>query len=570
MDNTQHRYERLRRLILAIMIVVPFIPFISVLAIGYYYFTTSLETNTLASMERIVEDHRQMIESYLKERKSELEFIIQSYHFEDLADPEKLFSVYKRLQKESPAFIDLGIFNEDGIHVTYVGPYKLVGRDYGQEGWFRQVLSQGVYISDIFLGYRKIPHFIIAVAKEEEGKKWVIRATIDTYMFTELVEKVRIGKTGEAYIVNGEGVFQTQRRSGGNLMERDLDSIVAPGRYEGIKTFVRKSLRREEYLYATAWLKGKDWMLVARQEEDDAFRALRSAAFIIVLISVLGGAVIVSVAFYMNSQIIRRMERIDTEKDQLGRQLVRATRLAELGQMAGGFAHEINNPLQIMKSERALIDTIFSDMRKKGDLKESQDLVDLEDSLKQIKMQIDRCEKITQAILKFGRKTEPVIKDVDLASFMPEATGMIEKKAIIQGINLKQEISEKTPAVRGDPDQLQQVLVNLFNNAIDAIVERHGSRGGELTVKAGPDQDGKVRIEVKDNGTGISPDNMKKMFTPFFTTKPVGKGTGLGLSVCYGIVDGMEGTMEVSSEWGVGTTFTIRLPAASWGRNGEG
>jgi two-component system NtrC family sensor kinase len=563
MDETQHRYERLRRLILAIMIVVPFIPFILVLGIGYYYFTTSLETNTIASMERIVEDHRQMIESFLKERESELEFIIQSYHFEDLADPEKLFSVHKQLQKESPAFIDLGIFNEEGIHVSYFGPHKLVGRDYGQEGWFRQVLRQGVYISDIFLGYRKIPHFIIAVAKEEEGKKWVIRATIDTYMFTELVEKVRIGKTGEAYILNGEGVFQTQRRSGGNLMERDPDSIVAPGRYEGIKTFVRKNSRREEYLYATTWLKGKDWMLVVRQGKDDAFRALRSAAFIIVLISVLGGAVIVSVAFYTTGQIIRRMERIDTEKDQLGRQLVRATRLAELGQMASGFAHEINNPLQIMKSEGALIDTIFSDMRKKGDLKESQDLVDLEDSLKQIKMQVDRCEKITQAILKFGRKTEPVIEDVDLASFMPEATGMIEKKAIAQGITLKQEISEKTLAVRGDPGQLQQVLVNLFNNAIDAIVERHGSRGGELAVEAGPDQDGKVRIAVKDNGTGISPENMKKMFTPFFTTKPVGKGTGLGLSVCYGIVEGMGGTMEVSSEWGVGTTFTIRLPAAS-------
>jgi two-component system NtrC family sensor kinase len=563
MDKTQHRYERLRRLILAIMIVVPFIPFILVLAIGYDYFTTSLETNTIAGMERIVEDHRQMIESFLKERKSELEFIIQSYHFEDLADPEKLFSVYKRLQKESPAFIDLGIFSEEGIHVTYFGPYKLVGRDYGQEGWFRQVLRQGVYISDIFLGYRKIPHFIIAVAKEEEGKKWVIRATIDTYVFTELVEKVRIGKTGEAYILNGEGVFQTERRSGGNLMERDPDRIVASGPYEDIKTFVRKNPRGEEYLYTTTWLKGKDWMLVVRQEKDDAFGALRSAAFIIVLISVLGGALIVSVAFYTTGQIIRRMERIDTEKDQLGRQLVRATRLAELGQMASGFAHEINNPLQVMKSEGALIDTIFSDMRKKGDLKESQDLVDLEDSLKQIKMQVERCEKITKAILKFGRKSEPVIKDVDLTSFLPEVTGMIEKKAITQGINLKQELSERTPAVRGDPAQLQQVLVNLFNNAIDAIVERHGSRGGELAVEAGPEQDGKVMIAVKDNGTGISPENMKKMFTPFFTTKPVGKGTGLGLSVCYGIVEGMGGTMEVSSEWGVGTTFTVRLPAAS-------
>jgi two-component system, NtrC family, sensor kinase len=562
MNHTLHRYGALKRLILTFMILLPFIPFILVLAIGYSYFTTSLETSTIASMKRIVEDHQQIIESFLKERKADLEFIVYSYRFEDLADPEKLFGVFNQLRKESPAFIDLGIFNEDGIHVTYHGPYKLVGRDYGQEDWFKQVLKQGVYISDIFVGYRKIPHFIIAVAKEEQGKKWVIRATIDTYLFTDLVEKVRIGKTGEAYILHGDGVFQTQRRSGGNLMDKDPDLIVARGRHEGIKVFVQKNSRGEEYLYATTWLHGKNWMLVVRQETADAFRALRSAAYLILFISILGGAVITVVAFYLTNRIVRRMELIDTEKDQLGKQLVRATRLAELGQMASGFAHEINNPLQIMKSEQALIDAIFSDMKEKKDLKNTPDLVDLEDSLSQIKVQIDRCADITQAILKFGRKSEPVIKDVDVAAFITEVSGMIVKKASVQGIALKEEISENTPPVRGDPAQLQQVLLNLFNNAIDAIAERHGSQGGELTVKVGPDENGKVMIAVKDNGIGISPENMKKVFTPFFTTKPVGKGTGLGLSVCYGIVDSMGGTMEASSETGVGTTFTVRLPAA--------
>ena len=562
MDKVKNRYETLKRLILGIMIIVPFIPFILVLGIGYYYFTTALETNSIASMKRIVEDHGQMIDSFLRERRADLEFIIHSYHFEDLADPEKLFVVFNQLQKESSTFIDLGIFNEEGIHITYHGPYKLVGRDYGQEDWFKQVLKQGVYISDIFLGYRRIPHFIIAVAKEEQGKKWVIRATIDTYMFTDLVEKVRIGKTGEAYILHGEGVFQTQRRSGGNLMDKDPDLIVERGRHEGIKVFIQKDSRGEEYLYATTWLQGKNWMLVVRQETADAFQALRSAAYIIVLISILGGAVITVVAFYLTNRIIRRMEQVDTEKDHLGKQLVRATRLAELGQMATGFAHEINNPLQIMKSEQALIDAIFSDMKNKEQLKNTQDTVDLEDSLNQIKVQIDRCANITQAILKFGRKSEPVIKDIDLATFMPEVSGMIAKKASVQGIALKEEILENTPPVRGDPAQLQQVLVNLFNNAIDAIAERHGSQGGELTVNAGPDENGKVMIAVRDNGIGISPENMKKVFTPFFTTKPVGKGTGLGLSVCYGIVDSMGGTMEASSERGVGTTFTVRLPAA--------
>jgi two-component system NtrC family sensor kinase len=256
------------------------------------------------------------------------------------------------------------------------------------------------------------------------------------------------------------------------------------------------------------------------------------------------------------------MEEIDTEKEQLGQQLVRASRLAELGEMAAGFAHEINNPLQIMTSEQALVDTIFSDMIQRGELKESQDLVDLKDSMDQIKLQIERCAKITQAILKFGRQSEPVSMDIDLVGFIPEVTSMIVKKASVNGITLREEISDNTPVVRGDPSMLQQVLLNLYNNATDAIMERHGTEGGELVIASAPDENGKVKISVTDNGIGISPENLKKIFAPFFTTKPVGKGTGLGLSVCYGIVDSMGGVMEVSSERGVGTTFTVRLPAA--------
>jgi two-component system NtrC family sensor kinase len=558
----QAPYATLRRLILAIMILVPFVPFVLVLGIGYYYFTTSLESTATASLKRIVGDHRQMIESFLSERKANLEFVVRSFRFEELADPEELYKVFTHLQEESVAFVDLGIFNEEGIHVAYQGPYRLVGKDYSQEDWFKQVLRQGTYVSDIFLGYRRIPHFIIALAGEGQGNKWIVRATIDTYMFTDLVEKVRIGKTGEAYILNREGILQTERRSGGNLMDRDPDAIVQPSPNGEIKTFVKEDSKGEEYLYATTWLRNKDWMLVVRQEEADAFRALRSASYMIILVSVVGGAVIVAIAFYLTGQIIRRMELIDTEKDRLGQQLVRATRLAELGQMAAGFAHEINNPLQIMKSEQTLIDTVLSDMKGRGELKESEDLKEVNDSVAQIGLQIDRCAKITQAILKFGRQSEPVVKDVDLLNFIPEVSVMISKKASVNGITMKEQIAENTPIIHVDPSQLQQVLLNLYNNAIDAIIERHASEGGELIVEAGPDRNGGVRISVKDNGIGINQEDMKKVFTPFFTTKPVGKGTGLGLSVCYGIVDGMGGTMEVESKRGVGTTFTVRLPAA--------
>jgi two-component system NtrC family sensor kinase len=556
------RYARLRKLILATMILVPAIPFYIVMGIGYHYFTTSIENSTLTSMKRIVEDHRQMIDTFLRERRSDLEFVAQSYTFEDLADPAFLYKVFNLLQKKSAAFVDLGVFNEEGIHVTYQGPYKLIGRDYGSEDWFKEVMKRGYYISDIFPGYRRVPHFIIAITREEPGRKWVLRATIDTQFFTHLVEKVRIGKTGEAYILNDKGILQTQRRSGGDLMDHDADRAIELARQEGIETFLKKNHEGEEFLYATTWLQDKKWLLVVRREEADAFRDVRSATIVIMIINAVVGAGIIAAAFYLTNNIVRRMQGIDWEKEQLGQQLVRASRLAELGEMAAGFAHEINNPLQIMTSEQALIDAIFSDLIRKGELKESQDLAELKDSMAQIKLQIERCAKITQAILRFGRKSEPVSQGIDLAGFIPEVTGMIAKKASVNGIQVREEISDKTPVIRGDPSMLQQVLLNLYNNALDAILERHGTKGGELLIASGPDQDGKAKIWITDNGVGISPENLKKIFSPFFTTKPVGQGTGLGLSVCYGIVESMGGSMNVTSERGVGTTFTILFPAA--------
>jgi two-component system NtrC family sensor kinase len=559
----QDKYKGMRRMVFFIMILVPLIPFVLVLGMGYYYFTSSLQTNTLATVNRIVEDHRQMIDTFLRERRANLEFVLNSYSYPELTEPEKFYHVYTQLQRASNAFLDLGLFDQEGIHVMYQGPYRLVGRDYGKEEWFLHVLREGYYISDVFLGLRRIPHFVIALKKEESGKAWVIRATIDTFVFNELVEKVRIGKTGEAYILNARGIFQTDRRSGGKLLDKDPDDIQKSEPQPGVRTFIRKDTRGDEYLFATTWLQEKEWMLVVRQETADAFKSLRSATYLIILIMILGGVAIAVLAHYYSGRIVLRMQRIDTEKRDLGQQLVRATRLAELGQMAAGFAHEINNPLQIMKSDHALIKTIFSSMKKNGELKESKDVRDLETTVDQLNRQIERCAKITQAILKFGRQSEPVAKDVDLVAFMPEMTSMVAKKASVQGIRLKQEIVEGTPLVRVDPSQLQQVLLNLLNNAIDAITERHGCQDGELSIHAGSDKDGKVRIAVRDNGAGISPENIKKVFTPFFTTKPPGQGTGLGLSVCYGIVDSMGGRMEVESEKGVGTTFVVYLPAIS-------
>jgi len=544
------------------MILVPFVPFILVLGIGYTYFTDALRDTTIARMHRIVEDHKHMIETFLAERKKDLEFIADSYSYDMLSESKKTQETFASLQKASNAFIDLGIFNGSGMHVAYYGPYELAGKTYTDAGWFKEVLKNGYYISDVFLGFRGVPHFIVAVLKADENQKWVLRATIDSDVFNRLVKKVRIGKTGECYLLNAEGIYQTERRSGGEPMQKDPDYPLYAEYHKDIRAFVDNDTLGETYLYATSWMKDNHWLLVVRQEQADAFKSLRSATYLIALISACGGAAIVILAFYLTNYIVRRMEQTDIEKNRLETQLFQAGRFAEIGEMAAGFAHEINNPLQIMKSEKALIAALLSDMKEEGRLTQSEELAELTDSLEQVDMQIDRCAEITQAILKFSRQSEPAFGAIDLRSFIPEVTNMVAKRASVAGILISQDVSDDMPPVYGDPVQLQQVLLNLLNNALDATAEQDAGTAGQLRITGRPGKGENVEIGVGDNGCGIDPDNLEKIFTPFFTTKPVGKGTGLGLSVCYGIIDSMGGTMTVSSEKGVGSTFTISLPIA--------
>lgn len=553
-------YGRLRKFILSCMILAPIVIYISSLGVGYFYFANSLHDNTIASIKRIVKDHRHMLSSFLSERQADLLLISNLYSYARLTDPAALKSVFEFLREKSSAFSDLGVFDHQGVHVNYYGRYDLAGKNYSQETWFKEVMERGHYTSNVFKGFRNVPHFIVAVANESDGKKWVIRATIDTIHFNELVEQVSIGKTGEAYILNRSGILQTRKRSGGELMQDIKQDSEYLQSHDGIRVFEHTAPGGQTYLVSTTWLNEGAWMLVVRQKKSDAFRSLTTAARIITVVTVLGILIIVIVSILLSSKIIQRMNLLDEEKEKLQLQLVRAGSLAELGEMATGFAHEINNPLQIIKNEQTLIKMYMDDLCEKGGVSNLAPIIDAYDSVDQIGVQIERCAAITQAILKFGRAGEPVCNPIVFKHFIPEIIGMVEKKAFVHGIDFQYHINEEIPPAYGDPAQMQQIILNLINNAIDAVIERHGSSGGKIDLTVARNGEHSVYIQIKDNGVGISSENQRKIFTPFFTTKPVGKGTGLGLSVCYGIINKMGGKMDVKSEPGQGSVFTVHFP----------
>ena len=209
-----------------------------------------------------------------------------------------------------------------------------------------------------------------------------------------------------------------------------------------------------------------------------------------------------------------------------------------------------------------MITMAISEIAEKTELTPAAAVTDLYDSMDQISIQISRCAAITQSILKFGRQGQPNPQNIDLNYFLSQIVAMMKKKASVNGIEFNEAFGASPVWVYGDPSELQQVLVNLINNALDAVENNTNNPEKKITLSTRLLQDNTVKIDVADSGMGISPENLGKIFTPFFTTKPVGKGTGLGLAVCYGIIDKMGGKMDVSSVLGRGTTFTIILPMA--------
>ncbi|HET6372279.1 MAG TPA: PAS domain S-box protein, partial [Candidatus Polarisedimenticolia bacterium] len=230
-------------------------------------------------------------------------------------------------------------------------------------------------------------------------------------------------------------------------------------------------------------------------------------------------------------------------------QLIQAEKLSALGEMISGVAHELNNPLTGVMG--------YSELLMSSDVSE-----EIKKNLGRINKEALRCQKIVQGLLAFSRRHHPERKLVDVNAVIATTFDLREYQLKVDNVKLVQDLQPGLAPVLGDAYQIQQVFINIINNAYQAMVESHA--GGCLTVRT-RQSDGTVRIEFIDNGPGIPEDKIAKIFDPFFTTKEIGRGTGLGLSLSYGIVKEHEGQILVRSEPGKGATFIVELPAAREG-----
>lgn len=549
-------YQVLTRKIRILILMVSIIPMMLTLGILCWRFHLAYSEKISAHIGELVLKHTQNIDTFLKEKLGNIRYLARQL---SITEPEMaqqfLTSQLSELNDEyGDVFTDLGLVDSNGIQFAYEGPFRLINADYSQAAWFLKAMDSPYYISDVFAGLRGHPHFILAVKLSAKGRTYILRSTINFTAFNSLVENVQIGRTGTAFIVNAQSQLQTHPRSG--TMEIVPSFIEDPAIFKNKQTLILKheNDKGNTCLYALALFKTVDWRMVFRQDAGDALRDMWKAEALTLIIFLLGCVAIVSVSFTLSRNLVKRIAKTDRRNEAMNQQVVESNKLASIGELAAGIAHEINNPVAIMVEEAGWMNDLLEE--ETGITPDNRS--EFNRAIEQITTQGRRCKDITHKLLSFARKSDATVADIDINDTIREIVGLTAQMARYNNVTISTQLDPDLPFIRFSPSELQQVILNLTNNAIDAM----GKDGGTVEIVTGinTQDDNMIEIKVDDNGPGIPAQYLDRIFDPFFTTKAVGKGTGLGLSICYGIIQKMGGTIEVESQVGQGTSFLIRLP----------
>ncbi|AMD93160.1 sensor histidine kinase [Desulfomicrobium orale] len=535
------------------LLLAPFVPVVLALGTGGYLFWNHVQQGGLDSLSLLARSHARMVDSYLDDCLGDLALVEGRFAG---GDKVEMRSVLENLQRKRGGITDVALVDQNGSVRGYAGPGVFKGTHTVPGRWLEEALERGSSVSGVMAGQMGLPYTVIARRISMGGEPFVLRASLDPEVFTRMVMDVREDGT-EVFLVTRKGEIIAGSEGQTLIRERELFGPAFWDRVGG--AFLDD---RSGAAYASRVLKHAGWIVAVREYSPVFFRTADSTVLFLVLSVLCGGIIVFLSSLYLTGYVEKMLRQREGEREQLREQLYRAGRLAELGEMAAGFAHEINNPLQVMKSEQAYMEMLLQDFRERAgsDAGLLADVEEMAGGVGQIKVQIDRCARITHSILSFGRAGEVEVQNVELGRFIPEVLRMVQKKVQLNNIDLRVAVAASRLVVQVDPGRLQQVLLNLLNNAIHAVGDVTDGRTGDISLTCAPEGSDRVRISIRDNGMGVTPENQKLIFTPFFTTKPAGSGTGLGLSVCHGLVDSMNGVLDFESVPGRGSTFFIVLP----------
>ncbi|OPL16676.1 MAG: hypothetical protein AVO38_07210 [delta proteobacterium ML8_D] len=555
---TRHlfNFSRIWGIAVFLTLLVALVPLILMTLIHYKMTQDAVESEVHNHTMLLVNNTWRAVSRFYDERKNELELVANDYTYEDVINPNKLANILINIKKSHDAFIDLGVINSSGIQVNYAGPYTLIDKDYSKQESFEKTVEHGFYISDLILGFRDIPHVVFLMrCAMTDGSFFVLRATLDIEPVNEMLFEVDIRGSGDIFLVNNKGVLQTSSKYHGDIFDTvsqpffdTVSQSLSEYSYE-IRVVDCKNSKGEMIVVGYGNIPDTPFILMTVQQKAelmDRWQKTRVRLFWFLLVSI---TLIIIVILGMSTYLVNKIYIADNARVRSLHKAEYSNRLASIGRLAAGVAHEINNPLAIINEKAGLIKDMFTyqDMYSKD-----KKLIGLVDS---IISSVERCGTITKRLLGFARHMEPSIQSMNLREVIEEVLSFMEKEAEYRSFTVELDIPDDIPEIKSDRGKVQQIFLNLVNNAFAAMQD-----GGRLSIVVRHEDKDSVSATVTDNGCGISDANMKHIFEPFFSTKLKKGGTGLGLSITCDLVQELGAKINLQSVVGCGTSFKIDFP----------
>jgi len=542
-------FRRIWQRAVIVTAVVAIVPLVVTALISYELNRDTMESELLLRSSQLVSSSWRAVSLFLTERKAALNFIAHDNTFDALIEPGRLNAILENLNRQFGGFSDLGVLDNSGIQQAYAGPHQLAGRDYKDRPWFGEVLERSVYVSDLLLGFRNEPHFDLAVKRNlADGSFFVLRAALDTKKFNDLIDQFDdIGEKADIFVINLDGVLQTPSRHYGAVFNKIHFPVPEPS--SKTKVFESKIPGDEKRIVGYTYIPETPFILMIDKPKGEsrqpwyktpyAFSGFLATSIFLILLA----------AFTVTTWLVDQMHRADQERVRTLHQAEYANKMASLGRLAAGVAHEINNPLAIINEKAGHIKDIFT-------LTETyaidQKLIGLVDS---IMSTVQRSSQVTRRLLNFAGHLNLSIQPIDIKEIIDEVSGVLAKEAEHRCIAVRLNVAPEIPQFESDRGKLEQIILNLFNYCFASM-----SEGGYLEVTAGLVDTDYIQVAFADNSRGIPEKDLKRVFEPFFYTPTGESGTGLGLAITYALVKEIGGDISVQSRLGMGTQFNIRLP----------
>ena len=532
---------------MALLAAVSLIPVSLLTYFDYRLSEQILRSEFVLKTLRTTSNARRTVSYFLDERRAALEFTLREESYASLSDPAHLAEVLRNLKTGFGGFTDLGVINKDGLQMAYEGQFDLLGRSYKDQTWFRAALTKGAYVSEVFLGFRDSPHVVIASRSfTPDGDPFILRATLDIKQFVRMLADLELGEGGDAFIINREGVLQTPSDLYGDMLE--AAGIDVPPPSERTDHFEAVDSLETTVLVTYAYILDSPFILCVVNPTGEPMRPWREQRWNL-LWAFLSSIVAILVVIYVISTFFTNgIHEANHRQAETMERMEQTGRLASIGRLAAGVAHEINNPLAVISERAGLVRDLIH-------LSEAETDERLVKNIDIVLESVERCGKITKQLLGFARKVDLDVEQLDPEQVTRDVLTFLEKEADYRGIRIDVDFAQDVGQIRSDRGKLQQILLNLVTNAFQAMND-----GGSLTITGSRKGSESISLKVTDTGCGIPKANLKHIFEPFFTTKGASDGSGLGLSITYGLVHKLQGTIKVESEPGIGTTFTINLP----------